>query len=71
VHYENGRLLLKKGDAKGAAAAGEDALRMAPENVTDLQVRYLLVRAYETAGEDRLAAQQAAAIRAAEPGAGR
>jgi hypothetical protein len=63
--------LLKKGDARGAAAAGEEALRMPPEDVTDLQVRYLLVRAYERAGEDRLAAQQAAAIRAAEAAAGR
>ena len=55
VHYEIGRLLLKKGDAKGAAKAGEEALRMAAEDDTDLQIRYLLVRAYETAGEDDLA----------------
>ena len=71
VHYEIGRLLLKKGDAKGAAAAGEEALRMAPEDVTDVQVRYLLVRAYETAGQDQLAARHAAAIRAVEAGAGK
>ena len=71
VHYEIGRLLLKKGDAKGAAKAGEEALRMAAEDVTDLQIRYLLVRAYETAGEDDLAAKQAAAIRAAEAKAGK
>ena len=34
---------------RGAAAAGEEALRMAAEDVTDLQIRYLLVRAYESA----------------------
>lgn len=71
VHYEIGRLLLKKGDAKGAAKAGEEALRMAAEDVTDLQIRYLLVRAYETAGEDDLAAKQADVIRAAEAKAGK
>jgi len=66
VRYEIGRLLLKKGDAVGAAAAGEEALPMAGEDVTDLQIHYLLVRAYEAAGNDRLAAAHAAAIRAAE-----
>lgn len=66
VHYETGRLFLKKGDAKGAAAAGEEALRMPAEDVTDLQIHYLLVRAYEAAGEDQLAARHAAAIRAAD-----
>jgi tetratricopeptide (TPR) repeat protein len=71
VHYEIGRLLLKKGDAKGAAAAGEEALRMPAEDITDVQIRYLLVRAYETAGEDGPAAQHAAAIRAAGAGAGK
>jgi predicted Zn-dependent protease len=71
VHYEIGRLLLKKGDAKGAAKAGEEALRMAAEDITDLQIRYLLVRAYETAGEDDIAAKQAAVIRAAEAKAGK
>jgi predicted Zn-dependent protease len=71
VHYEIGRLLLKKGDAKGAAKAGEEALRMAAEDVTDLQIQYLLVRAYEIAGEDQLAAKQAAAIRATDAKAGK
>ena len=47
------------------------ALRMAAEDVTDVQIRYLLVRAYETAGDDQLAAKQAAAIRAAEARTGK
>jgi hypothetical protein len=44
---------------------------MAAEDITDLQIRYLLVRAYETAGEDDIAAKQAAVIRAAEAKAGK
>jgi hypothetical protein len=44
---------------------------MAAEDVTDLQIQYLLVRAYEIAGEDQLAAKQAAAIRATDAKAGK
>ena len=66
VHFAMARLLLRKGDAKGAVKAAEEALPLPPEDVTDVQIRYLLVRAYSAAGEDELAAAQAAAIRAAE-----
>ena len=66
VQYEVGRLLLKKGDLGGAARAGEAALRLAAEEVTELQIHYLLVRAYTVSGQDSLAAAHAEAIRRAE-----
>jgi tetratricopeptide (TPR) repeat protein len=67
VQYEFGLLLLKKGDAKRAAEAGEAALLLPGEDdVTELQVRYLLTRAYQAAGQDELAAKQSEAIRTAE-----
>lgn len=66
VHFAMARLLLRKGDPKGAAKAAEEALPLPPEDVTDVQIRYLLVRAYSAAGQDRLAEAQASAIRAAE-----
>ena len=65
VHFAIARLLLRKGDPKAAAKAAEEALPLPPGDVTDVQIRYLLVRAYSAAGQDRLAAKQAAAIRAA------
>ncbi|MEK7405937.1 MAG: tetratricopeptide repeat protein [Acidobacteriota bacterium] len=65
AHYERARLLLTRGDAAAAAAEGEKALRLSG-GITDRQVRYLLVRAYQMAGQDRSAAEQAAALRAAE-----
>jgi predicted Zn-dependent protease len=65
VQYELGRLLLKQGDAKGAVKAGEAALQLPIEDVTDLQIHYLLARAYQASGDAQHAAQQAAAIRAA------
>ena len=66
AHFELGRLLLKKGDARGAIAEGEAALRLAGVEVTDRQVHYLLVRAYRADGQDDLASQHAEALRAAE-----
>ena len=67
AQYELGRLLLKRGDPKGAAKAGEAALRLpADEDVTQVQIHYLLVRAYTAAGDDQLAAKHAAALRAVE-----
>jgi tetratricopeptide (TPR) repeat protein len=66
VHYELGLLLLKKGDPKGAAKAGEAALLLPVEDVMELQIRYLLARAYQADGDDRRAAEHAAAIRAAK-----
>jgi tetratricopeptide (TPR) repeat protein len=66
AHYERARLLLKQGDAAGAAREGETALRLTGVGITENQIRYLLVRAYQAAGQDKLAAEHAAALRAAE-----
>ncbi len=66
VHYALGRLLLERGDPRGAAKEGEKALLLPSQDVGDLQIRYLLVRAYEAAGDDRLAAKHADTIKAAE-----
>ena len=46
VHYELARLLLRKGDAAGAAAEGEAALRLTKGNTPDRQIHYVLVMAY-------------------------
>jgi tetratricopeptide (TPR) repeat protein len=67
VHYERARLLIKKGDAAGAAAAGEKALSLPPAGIPDHQIRYVLVRAYGLAGDDERAAQHAAALRNQDP----
>jgi tetratricopeptide (TPR) repeat protein len=45
-HYELARVLLRKGDAAGAAAEGEMALRFANGDTQDRQIHYLLVLAY-------------------------
>ncbi len=62
-HFERARLLLKRGDAPGAAAEGERALRLPGPGVADAQVHYLLVRAYRSAGQENRAAEHAAAVR--------
>ncbi len=66
VHYEFGRFLMKKGDPAGAANEGEKALRCAASGITDRQIHYLLVRAYELAGNEKLAAKHAEALRSSE-----
>lgn len=66
AHYERARLLLKRGDAAGAAREGVNALRLGGVGITEGQIRYLLVRAYQAAGEEKRAAEHAAALRAAE-----
>lgn len=66
VYFAIARLALRRGDPKAAAEAAEKALPLPPGDATDLQIRYLLVRAYSLAGQDQLAEAQAAAIRAAE-----
>jgi len=65
ARYERARLLLKRGDAAGAARDGEQALRLAG-GVAERQIRYLLVRAYQALGDEKSAAQHAAALRAAD-----
>jgi len=66
VYYELGQLLLKKGDPKGAAKAGEAALLLPIEDVAEIQIHYLLARAYQADGDERRAAEHAAAIRGAQ-----
>jgi tetratricopeptide (TPR) repeat protein len=71
AHYERARLLLQSGDAPGAAREGETALRLAPTGITDRQIRYLLVRAHGLSGNEKRAAEHAAALRAEEDSAAR
>ena len=66
VHFERGRLLMKNGDAAGAAKEGEKALGLAASGIPDRQIHYLLVRAYRMSGQERLAEEHAGALRAAE-----
>jgi tetratricopeptide (TPR) repeat protein len=65
-HFESARLLLKTGDAAGAAKQGEIALPLHTGDVTDLQVHFLLVQAYQSGGRGQDAERHAAAIRALE-----
>jgi len=65
VHFESGRLLLKKGALREAAQEGETALRLAGE-VTDRRVHFLLVQAYQAMGREKEVARHADAIRATE-----
>ena len=66
AHFELARVLLKKGQAGPAAAAGEAALALSEGVVTDQAIHHLLIRAWRQAGHPHRAAQHAAAIRAAE-----
>jgi tetratricopeptide (TPR) repeat protein len=66
VHFEHARLLLRKGDAAGAAEEGEKALRLPGVGIPDRPIHYLLVRAYRMSGQERLAEKHAAAVRAGE-----
>jgi tetratricopeptide (TPR) repeat protein len=66
VHFESGRLLLRKGALAEAAKEGEIALRMPAAGVTDRQIHYLLLRAYQADGQESEAAKHAAALRAME-----
>jgi tetratricopeptide (TPR) repeat protein len=70
-HFELARLLLRKGDAAQAAEEGETALRLAGGTVTDAQVHYLLIRAWQQSGNADRAAQHAAVLRSLETPAGR
>jgi tetratricopeptide (TPR) repeat protein len=64
--FESARLLLKGGDAAGAAKQGEIALQLHTGDVTERQVHFLLVQAYQAAGREQDAGRHAAAIRAIE-----
>ena len=60
-HFEACRLWLKKGDPARAAKEGEMALGLQGD-VTDRQVHYLLVQAYQAAGREADAARHAAEV---------
>jgi tetratricopeptide (TPR) repeat protein len=67
-HFESARLLLKTGDAAGAAKQGEIALQLHAGDVTDRQVHFLLIQAYQANGREQDAERHAAAIRVLETG---
>ena len=69
VHFEFGRLLLKKGDAAQAAAEGETALALSEGVVTDAAIHYLLTRAYRQSGMPDRAEIHAEIMRAQESAA--
>jgi len=62
-HFEAGRLWLKKGDTAKAIAEGETSLRLHSGDVSERQVRFLLVQAYRAAGRDQDAERHAEALR--------
>lgn len=66
VHFEFARILLKKGDAAQAAAAGETALGLSEGVVTDAAIHYLLIRAYRQSGMPDRAAIHAEIMRVQE-----
>jgi tetratricopeptide (TPR) repeat protein len=66
AHFQAARLRMKKGEPAAAAAEGEAALKLPAGDVTDRQIRFLLVQAYRTMGKDAAAARHAAAIREAD-----
>ena len=65
-HFESARLLLKKGDPAGAAKEGAIAVQLRTGDVTDRQVHFLLIQAYQAGGREREASQHASALRAIE-----
>ena len=66
AHFELARLLLKTGDAGAAAKQGELALQLHTGDITEQQVHFLLVQAYQSAGREQDAERHAAAIRTLE-----
>ena len=66
AHFELARLMLKKGDAAGAAAAGEKALNLTGAVITDAQIHFLLIRAWRQNGMPDRAAHHADVLRALE-----
>lgn len=66
AHFELARLLLKRGKAGLAAAEGEEALRLAGGTVTDAQIHYLLIGAWQQDGKGDRSEQHAQALRALE-----
>jgi len=67
AHYELGRLDLRDGNARAAAAEGERALGLAAIGTTDRQIHYLVGRAYLELGENRKAASHLSQFEASAP----
>jgi tetratricopeptide (TPR) repeat protein len=65
-YFESARLAMKRGDPAAAAKEGEAALRLHNGDITDRQVRFLLIQAYRALGRETDAEKQAEALRAAE-----
>lgn len=68
-HFELARLLLKKGQVGQAAEEGESALRLSGGSITDAQIHYLLIRAWQQNGQPDRAERHAEALRALETAA--
>ena len=66
AHFELARVLLKKGAPARAAMEGEASLALSDGTTTDPAIHYLLIRAWQQAGELDRAAAHAAAMRAQE-----
>jgi len=64
AHFELARYLEEKGDSVKAAVEGEAALRLPGGDPTDVQIHYLLVRAYRESERPADVARHAEAIRA-------
>jgi len=64
AHFEFARYLQETGASLKAAIEGETALRLAGADPTDVQIRYLLVRAYRESERPADVARHAEAIRA-------
>ena len=66
AHFELARLLLKKREPAQAAAEGELSLGLSEGAVTDRAIHYLLIQAWQQAGNPDRAAAHAAVMRAQE-----
>ncbi len=66
AHFDLARLLLKKANPAEAAAEGERALTLSDGVITDSAIHYLLLRAWQQAGNPERAAAHAATLRALE-----
>ena len=64
AHFEFARYLEEKGDSVKAAVEGETALRLPGGDPTDVQIHYLLIRAYRESERPADVARHAEAIRA-------
>jgi len=64
AHFEYARFLQEKGDAIKAATEAEMALRLTGGDPTDVQIHYLLIRAYRESERPAEVARHADAIRA-------